>query len=98
MMLAGLLCDVLCQRSSRDASAAGPSRHNVVSAGTKLHTFMWYGIAVASHAPVIAVEDRGIYKVGVLRPIPVRLIAFVVTFLPECCFVREDVEPMPVHD
>jgi hypothetical protein len=47
-----------------------------------------YVLAVAAHAPLVAVEDGGLGEVGVFAPVPVWLVALVVAFCAECGFVR----------
>lgn len=57
---------------------------------------MGYEVAVATHAVLVAVEDGRVDEVRVLGPVPVGLVAFVVTFGTEGCLVGPDVVAVPV--
>jgi hypothetical protein len=55
-------------------------------------------IAVAAHAPFVAVENGGVDDVGVLAPVPVGLVAFVRALFAEGGFIGPNVVTVPVHE
>lgn len=55
-------------------------------------------VTVAAHAIFVAVENGRVDEVGVLCPIPVGLVAFVVTLGTQCGLVGPDVVAVPVHE
>jgi hypothetical protein len=87
---------VLRQRPRGHTSTtwSGGDRH----AGTKGHAVVHDGIAVAAHAPFVAVEYGGVDDIWILGPVPVGLVAFVGAFCTEGGFVRPDVVAVPVHE
>jgi hypothetical protein len=90
----GVSC-VLCQRARGHAASAWPGGDG--HAWAHVEAVVLDGVAVAAHAPFVAVEDGGFDEIGVLGPVPVGLVSFVGAFCAQGGFVRPDVVAVPVH-
>jgi hypothetical protein len=86
---------LLRKRALGDASTSRSSRNCI---GTQLHACMRHWITIASHAPFVAVEDRGVNDVRVLAPVPVGLVSLIVAFCAKRNLVGPDVVAVPVHE
>lgn len=104
-------CDILCKRSSLNATASRAGRNRT----SDISTSMLDILAIASHAPLITVEDGRGRQVCVFTPVPVGLAALEVALHLQCRFVSPvscqflialkvkllfclpDVVPVPVH-